>query len=181
MDRAGIFTAIFSGIIYGFCGLIGVLAYPTNTQENVMLNFEPDLTIDILLISMAIAVLFGYPVTSFVAREMIDGLLFPHSDQIPYIRFTIEAIVIIGVSFTIAVFVPSFTTILGLFGSLTKVAICQIFPALFYLRLGKGDWKIDRKKWGALFLMVAGGIIGMISTVVTIINYINKQQPPNMA
>jgi len=144
-----------------------------------MLNFKPDVAIDILLVSMAIAVLFGYPVTLFVLRELIDGVLFPRF-QFSYIRFGIEALVIIGLSYTIAVLIPSFTAILGIFGSITKVAVCQVFPALFYLCIGKGHWKVDKRKWVALFLMIVGGIAGIVSAIVTIINYVKKTTSPNL-
>jgi len=179
MSLVGRFTSIVSGVIYGACGLIGVLAYPTNTEGNIMLNFKPDVAIDILLVSMAIAVLFGYPVTLFVLRELIDGVLFPRF-QFSYIRFGIEALVIIGLSYTIAVLIPSFTAILGIFGSITKVAVCQVFPALFYLCIGKGHWKVDKRKWVALFLMIVGGIAGIVSAIVTIINYVKKTTSPNL-
>jgi len=140
-----------------------------------MLNFKPDVTVDILLISMAIAVLFGYPVVLFIVREMIDSLLFSRFN-FSYIRFAIEALVIIGVTYTFAVFVPEFTTMLGLFGSITKVAICQIFPALFYLCIGKTNWKRDKRKWAALFLIVVGGMAGIVSATVTIIAEIENPE-----
>jgi len=88
--------------------------------------------------------------------------------------------VIIGLSYTIAVLIPSFTAILGIFGSITKVAVCQVFPALFYLCIGKGHWKVDKRKWVALFLMIVGGIAGIVSAIVTIINYVKKTTSPNL-
>jgi len=179
MSKVGRYTAIFSVVIYAACGILGILAYPTNTEGNIMLNFKPDITVDILLISMAVAILFGYPVVLFVMREMVDGLLFGKF-EFSYIRFMVEAVVIIGITFTVAILLPSFTTIIGLFGSITKVAICQIFPALFYLCIGKRHWKVDKRKWAALFLIVVGGIAGIVSATVTIITYVKTPSNINL-
>jgi len=174
MSRVGWITAIFAIAMYGTCGLLGILAYPTNTAGNIMLNFKPDVTVDILLVSMSVAVLFGYPLILFVLRETVDSILFPNV-AFSYIRFAIEAVLIIGITYTVGIFIPEFPTILGLFGSVTKVAICQVFPALFYLRLGKVHWKHDKRKWVAMFLMIVGGIAGVVSATVTIIDYITKK------
>jgi len=179
MTRVSYYTGIITFALYTTTGIIGILAFTDTVKQNIMLNYERDIAVNILLISMAAAILFGYPLTLYVLREIVDDLLFS-SFTFSFIRFGIEAVIIIGASFTVAVLIPQFIQILGLFGSITKVFLGQVFPALFYLKIGKEPLKTSKKKWLALFILVVGGLLGVASAVVTIINFVRSQtsSPP---
>jgi len=173
MTRVSFYTGFISTILYMTVAVIGILAFPDSVEGNIMLNFDRDIAVNILLISMSAAILFGYPLTLFVLREIIDDLLFSNF-TFSYIRFAIEAIFIIGASYSVAVLIPSFIRVLGLFGSVTKVFMGQIFPSLFYLQVGRGTLRNNKRKWLALILLVVGGALGVASAVITFMNFFNN-------
>lgn len=69
-----------------------------------MISMGHGVAVDILLVSMVISVVLGYPFSIFPCREAIDQLLFS-GRQPSYIRTVIETIVIIGVTYCIAALV----------------------------------------------------------------------------
>jgi len=92
-----------------------------------------------------------------------------------YFRFLVETFLFIGISAIIAEVIPSFATILGLSGSLTKMIVCFLFPAIFYLLTSEKPFLSDPLKWGSVILLIFGSITGLISAVVTIMEYIQLQ------
>jgi len=100
----------------------------------------------------------------------------PKYCTIQYLRFVLETIVVIGITVTIAIEIPSFLTILGLSGSLTKTLLCYVFPSLFYLMTGQTPIREDKAKWVAIFLIFAGIICGVISAVATVQYYLEVQK-----
>ena len=77
----------------------------------------------------------------------------------------------------IATLIPSFATILGLFGSLTNTAVGYILPSLFFLKVDTRPITESKRKWGALVLMTVGGGCGLISAVLIIKDYIESFNP----
>ncbi|KAI4277187.1 MAG: hypothetical protein LQ337_001963 [Flavoplaca oasis] len=75
------------------------------------------------------------------------------------IRITITTVILI-----IAVFVPSFDTVMSLMGSVLCFSICIILPLAFYLKIfGKEiGWKEKILDW---FMIVVATILGIIGTI----------------
>ena len=75
------------------------------------------------------------------------------------IRLTITSVILI-----IAIFVPSFDTVMSLMGSVLCFSICIILPLAFYLKIfGKEvGWKEKLLDW---FMIVVATILGIVGTI----------------
>lgn len=162
-----------SALSYFWVGFLGYLQYGSESEGNIMANFPPGVWSDILWVSMSLSILFSYPVVVYPARISVDRLLFsgrPHS----YCRFVVENLLIVAVAFMIGVAIPSFSTLLGLFGAITSTAIGYIFPPVFYLGLSPLPFKQDTRKWIALTLLVCGTTAGALSFVSVMMEYLGS-------
>ena len=108
----------------------------------------------------------------------------------PRLRSLVETIVIIAAAYGLSIGLPSVTFVFSLSGSTSSTVTSFVFPCLFYLKLedwrywwepkvylpffffnSYPSWLIDRpsnKVLGALVLLVAGTVFGILATVVTI-------------
>jgi len=92
-----------------------------------------------------------------------------------YLRFVIETFIFIAITIAIGIGIPSFSTILGLSGSITKTLVCYIFPALFFLKSTRTPIKKDKWKISAVVFIVVGAIAGLVSAAATVMEYVEKQ------
>lgn len=125
------------------------------------------------MLTTAISIILSFPVILWPARVSADRLFFldrPYS----YRRFILEAAAILVVSFLIAVAVPSFSTILGLFGSLTNTCLGYVLPPLYYLKLHPTPIKESLMKKMAVALLIIGTILGLIAAGIITHDYITS-------
>jgi amino acid permease len=165
-------------VTYSLCGIFGVITFPTTARGNILLNYGHSVPMDILLIAMTASVVLGYPLTLFPCREAIDRLM-GLSNRPSYVRFAVQTMLIITLTYTIAALVPSFSTILGLSGAITKTAIGYLLPPLFYLKSTDTTWRTWRSnpKWVlAIVILVLGTSAGIISTVITIKRFVDGEE-----
>jgi sodium-coupled neutral amino acid transporter 11 len=163
-----------TALCYLFSGTIGIFTYPTNANGNVLNNLPSGIPVDILLVTTAVSIVLSFPVILWPARISADRLFFldrPYS----YLRFVLEAVVILAISFLIAVAVPSFSTVLGLFGSLTNTAIGYVLPPLYFLKLDPRSWKQSYTKKAAIALMIIGTSCGLIAAGIITSDYISSK------
>jgi amino acid permease len=187
-------TILITAIANGICGGLGVAGYPNDTKGNIMLNLPEGIATDILLTTMALSTVLSMPVIIWPMRDSMDQLLMgawrryknipppvidPDAEPVPmtwkeYIRFVIETFLIFALTVPISIAVPSFATILGLTGSITKMIICYLFPAIFFLRLARKEYHV-LFTWAAWGLLILGLTTGIISTTVTVMDYQQNQ------
>jgi len=188
-------SMVLTALSYGFCGGIGVEGYPVGTKGNITLNLPNGIPVSILLITMAISIILSIPVVLWPMRESLDQLIiscwrkyqkkpqktdptipYDNFSVLSYLRYTLETLFLIGLSLLIAIGIPSFATILGLSGSLTKMIICFLFPCIFFIRLSENRYPAYLKimAWG---LLVVGVLAGLTSAVITILEYQKKFSP----
>jgi len=186
-------TILITAITNGICGGVGVAGYPNDTKGNIMLNLPEGIATDILLTTMALSTVLSMPVIIWPMRDSMDQLLmgaWRKYKNIPppvidpevepmfiwkdYIRFVIETFIIFALTVPISITIPSFATILGLTGSITKMIICYLFPAIFFLRLARKDYHV-LFTWSAWCLLIIGFSTGIISTIVTVMEYQKNQ------
>lgn len=151
-----------TALCYIFSGTLGIFTYPTSVEGNVLNNLPKGIPLDILLITTAVSIILSFPVILWPARVSADRLFFldrPYS----YLRFVLEAVAILALALIIALAIPSFSTILGLFGSLTNTTIGYILPPLYYLKLEPTPWKESWTKKGAIALLVIGATCGLVA------------------
>lgn len=177
MINVGRVSVALCFVAYLLAGLMGQLTFPTTAQGNIMINYGRGAAVDVLLISMAISVVLGYPLMVFPCRQAIDRLLFPTREP-SYVRTAVETMLIITATYAIAALIPSFSTILGLSGSITKTTIGYILPPLFYLKASDIPFKADKLKWLSVLLLIIGTLAGGISTVVTISDFVQGRDLP---
>jgi len=163
-------SIVSSGVIYAMAALLGFLQFPDTVDGNVMLSYPRGVAVDVLLFSMAISTILSYPVILYPCRFNVDKLVWGDK-PLTYQRFVSVNIAIILVAFVVAVAVPSFATILQLFGSVTSTAIGFVLPSVFYLKLSPLTLRKDFRQVLAWALMVVGTVCGMISAVLTLYHY----------
>jgi len=166
-----VWSLLLTALCYLFSGTVGQFTYPTTAVGNVLNNFPPGVAVDILLITTAISIVLSFPVILWPARVSADRLFFLDS-PFSYLRFVLEAAVILALAFLIAVAVPSFSTVLGLFGSLTNTCIGYVLPPLFYIKLVPTSWKASHTKRLAIALLVIGTVLGLTAAGIITQDYI---------
>jgi amino acid permease len=167
-------SLMLTAACYLFSGTIGIFTYPTTAFGNVLNNFPSGIPVDILLITTAVSIVLSFPVILWPARVSADRLFFldrPYS----YLRFVLEAAAILAISFVIAVAVPSFSTVLGLFGSLTNTCIGYVLPPLYFLKIDQRSWKQSHIKKAAIALLVIGTICGLVAAGIITSDYISSR------
>merc|ERR1712096_592747 len=103
--------------VYLMMGLFGFLAFGTSTQGNVMMNLQPYLCADNLMVilgfaCMAFAVTMAFPLNIFPIRFAVETILFFHWPELNtrVMRLGI-AVAAVGSAFGVAVAIPSINVI----------------------------------------------------------------------
>jgi hypothetical protein len=79
----------------------------------------------------------------------------------------------VAVAYGIAVALPVFSTLLGIFGAVTSTIIAYILPTFFYMRTSQRSFLKDRFSWVALALLILGGSAGLVGKIVSLVLFIN--------
>eukprot|EP01122_Echinamoeba_exundans_P013915 TRINITY_DN6175_c0_g1_i1.p1 TRINITY_DN6175_c0_g1~~TRINITY_DN6175_c0_g1_i1.p1 ORF type:complete len:263 (+),score=12.48 TRINITY_DN6175_c0_g1_i1:706-1494(+) len=177
MLTVGRVSVLICAVCYLWAGLFGQLTFPSSAAGNIMINYGRGVAIDILLVSMAASVVLGYPLMVFPCREAIDGLIFPRRSE-SYVRLAVTTMIIITCTYAIATLIPSFSTILGLSGSITKTILAYVLPPLFYWRASETPFKSDPLKWLSACLLVLGSLAGALSAYITIADFASGKDVP---
>lgn len=159
-----------SAFAYLFVGFMGYLEYGNDSQGSILLNMPNTPATHVMWLSMAISVLLSYPVVVFPCRISVDRILFP-TRPYTYQRFVLENIAIVFVAFFIGCAIPSFGTLLGIFGAVTATTIGYILPPVFYLNLAPGTIRDTPRKRTAAALLTLGFLAGLVSFVMVCIEY----------
>ncbi|XP_024937091.1 putative sodium-coupled neutral amino acid transporter 10 isoform X2 [Cephus cinctus] len=130
-------------MVYVCVGFFGYIAFCTQPfTGNILMNFEPSLTSEVIKMGFVLSVAFSYPLVIFPCRASMNSLLFrkAHSHEstsnyMPEMRFRCLTFTIVIVSLIIGILIPSIEFVLGLVGSTIGVMICLIFPAAFFISI----------------------------------------------
>jgi sodium-coupled neutral amino acid transporter 2 len=129
--------------IYVMTSLFGFLLFGDSTLDDVLSNFDADLSIpfgfvlnDIVRISYAAHLMLVFPIVFHPLRLNLDGLLFPSARPLTSdnTRFALITISLIGLIFLGANFIPSIWDAFQFTGATAAVCIGFIFPAVITLR-----------------------------------------------
>lgn len=153
-------------------GLFCCLTFGSNTQSIVILNLtalHASILSKIATASVIINVYFSYPLNMFVVSGTLDMLLLPsfptcYKERCNILRVLVTRMVLVFSTLGIALAVPHFGLLMGIFGSVFGVSITLIFPCLFHLQL---KWKKLRwyHKAFEMFIVLFGivsGVLGLI-------------------
>nr|XP_054764196.1 vesicular inhibitory amino acid transporter-like [Lytechinus pictus] len=163
----------YSYIVTGFLNvgfsLFAFLTFVEDTQEFVTYNMPRgplQATVSCLFV---IKSLLTYPLMIFVIVSTVDAMklsflprCYPEQDErCPPIWAIIFRVILVGMSFLMAVAIPHFSLLMGVSGSLTVPWLDYIFPCLFYLKLRKTNIGMLEKAY-LWFIILLGGIAGAV-------------------
>ncbi|XP_031568121.1 vesicular inhibitory amino acid transporter-like [Actinia tenebrosa] len=161
--------------IVTFCkfilGLFGCLLYGTATQPLVTLNLNQNTALNIFAaVLVIINVYFSYPLNMFVTTETLDILCLPKLPMCEkgrrcHIAWLIASrSVLVFITFAIAIAVPNFGLLMGIFGSVLGACLSFIFPCIFHLKLKWKDlrWYTITAEIAVVVFGVVAGILGLV-------------------
>jgi vesicular inhibitory amino acid transporter len=172
--------------IVTFCkfvvGLFGCLLYGAATQPLITLNLNQDAKNAVLSIVAAVLVVinvyFSYPLNMFVATETLDILVLPKLPMCAkgrrcHIAWMLTSrSVLVFITFGIAIAIPNFGLLMGIFGSVLGACISFIFPCVFHLRLKWKDlkWYTITSEIAVITFGVVAGILGLVYSSIALKN-----------
>lgn len=156
-----------------FIGLFCCLTFGSDTRPIVILNLSMSHASILSKIATAFVVInayFSYPLNMFIISGTLDMVLLPKipicfkEKRYNFCWVLLTRVILVFSTLGIALAVPHFGLLMGIFGSVFGVCITLIFPCLFHLQL-----KWQKLKWYqrafeifmALFGVVAG-LLGLI-------------------
>ena len=165
-------------------GLFCCLTFGSNTQSIVILNLsssQGSLLSKIATFLVIVNVYFSYPLNMFVVSGTLDIVLLPkfpicyEDKRYNYLWVFMTRSILVFSTLGIAIAVPHFGLLMGIFGSLFGVCITLIFPCLFHLQL-----KWNKLRWYTkvleIFIVLFGlvaGILGLIYSSIALKNASN--------
>lgn len=128
--------------VYVMTSLFGFLLFGDETLDDVLANFDTNLGIpyssllnDAVRVSYALHLMLVFPIVFFPLRLNLDGLIFPRRGPLvsDNLRFVSITVVLIGVIFLGANFIPSIWDAFQFTGATAAVCIGFIFPSAITL------------------------------------------------
>ena len=162
-------------------GLFCCLTFGSATQSIVILNLSAahaSILSKVATVLVMINVYFSYPLNMFVVSGTFDILLLPrfpscHKEKCYiFLWVLVTRVVLVFSTLGIALAVPHFGLLMGIFGSVFGVCITLIFPCLFHLQLKWNKLRWYRKVF-EMFLVLFGivsGILGLIYSSIALKN-----------
>lgn len=165
-------------------GLFCCLTFGANTQSIVILNLsssQGSILSKVATFLVIVNVYFSYPLNMFVVSGTLDILLLPKfplcykEKRYGYLWVFVTRTILIFSTLGIAIAVPHFGLLMGIFGSLFGVCITLVFPCLFHLQLkwNKLRWYTRVLEMFIVLFGVVAGILGLIYSSIAIKNASN--------
>ncbi|XP_041669232.1 probable sodium-coupled neutral amino acid transporter 6 [Cheilinus undulatus] len=163
-------------LLYLISALFGYLTFYAHVDSELLLSYDSYLRHDIMVMTVRLAILLSVlltvPLIQFPARKAVI-LLLRGDRPFSMLMHIISTLVILGVVLLLAVFVPDIRHVFGVVGSTTSSCLLFVFPGIFYLKISGRPLKTF-DSIGALFLVVFGLIMGIISLSVIIITFVQS-------
>nr|XP_046268285.1 probable sodium-coupled neutral amino acid transporter 6 [Scatophagus argus] len=165
-----------SFLLYLISAVFGYLTFYAHVGSELLLSYGVYLPRDIMVMTVRLAILLSVlltvPLIHFPARKAAILLLFGGRPFSWLIHIT-ATLTILGVVLLMAIFVPDIRNVFGLVGSTTSSCLLFVFPGIFYLKISNQAFRsID--SIGAVFLVVFGLIMGLISFSVIVITWVQS-------
>eukprot|EP00824_Muranothrix_gubernata_P026824 TRINITY_DN971_c0_g1_i3.p2 TRINITY_DN971_c0_g1~~TRINITY_DN971_c0_g1_i3.p2 ORF type:complete len:368 (+),score=40.50 TRINITY_DN971_c0_g1_i3:345-1448(+) len=167
-------SMFITGVLYVGLALLGYARYGNRTESIITLNLPEDIPTMIMIILMAIAMFFTFPVQLFPVSEMVDEWLhLKRGTSSLVIKRRLVRLVLVLICLGFAMGVPDFGLFLALIGGFSNSLVQFVFPSLMYLRLYRGSLR-----WQEILLFTSIGILGtaglILSTTYSIIEIGNS-------
>ncbi|XP_054828474.1 probable sodium-coupled neutral amino acid transporter 6 [Eublepharis macularius] len=165
-----------SFLVYLLSALFGYLTFYDRVDSELLQGYSKYLPHDTVIMTVKIgillAVLLTVPLIHFPARKAVMMVFFSH---LPF-SVTRHIFVTLALNATVvllAVYVPDIKHLFGVVGSTTSTCLLFVYPGLFYLKLSMEDF-ISRQKLGACALLVFGLLVGLLSLVLIIYDWVKQ-------
>lgn len=171
---AAAYTTI--GLCYLTVCSAGYLRYGEQTVSNIINNLPSDETaVQVCRLLLGVMVIFTYPIVAFSARANIAKCLASAGELSSDWQRILMALGLVLLSSAVSMRVPNVGVVASLNGATFGMAQQLIIPALLALRLSsKGVLSLPPYGRGAAIVMLVWGsfvgIVGLIGTIITILN-----------
>ena len=155
-------------------GLFCFLVFGSNTQSIVLLNLSASnasVLSKIASILVLINMYFSYPVNMFIVSGTIDILLLPklptclrEKKGFKPLWVLSSRVILVFSTLGIALAIPRFGLLMGVFGSVLGACITLIFPCIFHLKL-----KWNKLRWYhiafEMFIIIFAAVVGVLGLI----------------
>ncbi|GLJ40126.1 hypothetical protein SUGI_0822030 [Cryptomeria japonica] len=152
---------IFITAVYGAFGLLGYLAFGSETKDIITLNFGKNLLTDLVQVALSINLFFSLPLMMNPVHEIVESRLNGGQYSFPLRALSVS------LTSLVAFFVPNFSDFLSLVGSSVCSVLGFVLPAIFHLLACRRDCSLVQICVDILiiFFGVVFGVAGTISSV----------------
>lgn len=185
MNRVGRITTVLCITVYASTAISGYLLFGSDTEADVLTNFDTDLGIPfssaldyIVRVGYVIHLVLVFPVVHFSLRHTVDAMVFKGSAPLSESRKRSLALtaVLLGLIYFGSTMVPNIWTAFKFTGATAAVSLGFIFPSLIALRLShRGDVLSRREKLLSRFMLIMAIMVSIIGVIGNI--YSLKSQP----
>lgn len=165
-------------------GLFCCLSFGTNTQAIVILNLSASHASILSKIATGLVIInvyFSYPLNMFVVSGTLDILLLPRfpacykERRYNLLWVLVTRVFLVFSTLGIALAVPHFGLLMGIFGSVFGVCITLVFPCLFHLQIKWNKLRWYNKAFEVFIVLfgIASGILGLIYSSIALKNVVN--------
>lgn len=178
MSRVGRITTVLCIVIYASTAISGYLLFGSDTESDVLTNFDKDLGIRystalnyIVRIGYILHLVLVFPVIHFALRQSVDALVF--EGYAPLLesrkRSLTLTVVLLALIYFVSTMIPNIWTVFRFTGATAAVSLGFIFPSLIALRLRHREDGLSLGEkflpWLMLILAVVVGIVGVIGNI----------------
>ncbi|XP_031703983.1 putative sodium-coupled neutral amino acid transporter 6 [Anarrhichthys ocellatus] len=160
-------------LVYLISALFGYLTFYAHVDSELLLDYDVymprDIMVMVVRLAILLSVLLTVPLIHFPARKAAILLLFG-GRPFSWLIHIFATLIILGVVVTLAIFVPDIRNVFGVVGSTTSTCLLFVFPGIFYLKLSTEPLR-SFDSIGAIFLVVFGFIVGIISLSIIVITW----------
>ncbi|KAI2657916.1 putative sodium-coupled neutral amino acid transporter 6 [Labeo rohita] len=162
-------SIFLSFVVYLISALFGYLTFYTHVESELLLGYDTYLPRDVLVMSVRLAILLAVlltvPLIHFPARKALL-LLCRGEREFSWLFHTLSCFFILTLVLLLAIFVPDIRNVFGVVGSTTSTCLLFVYPGMFYLKISSEPVR-SLNSAGAIFLMVIGLVVGVLSLSLT--------------
>ncbi|XP_016316328.1 probable sodium-coupled neutral amino acid transporter 6 isoform X1 [Sinocyclocheilus anshuiensis] len=174
MQRVANVSIFLSFVVYLISALFGYLTFYTHVESELLLGYDTYLPRDVVVMSVRLAillaVLFTVPLIHFPARKALL-MLCRGEREFSWLFHSLSCFFVLTLVLLLAIFVPDIRNVFGVVGSTTSTCLLFVYPGMFYLRISSEPIR-SLNSAGAVFLMVIGLVVGVLSLCVIIVSWV---------
>ncbi|XP_043110817.1 probable sodium-coupled neutral amino acid transporter 6 [Puntigrus tetrazona] len=174
MQNVANVSIFLSFVVYLISALFGYLTFYTHVESELLLGYDIYLRRDVVVMSVRLAillaVLFTVPLIHFPARKALL-MLCRGEREFSWLSHLLSCFFILTLVLLLAIFVPDIRNVFGVVGSTTSTCLLFVYPGMFYLRISSEPIR-SLNSAGAVFLMVIGLVVGVLSLCVIIVSWV---------